>query len=118
MRCCTTTIVQVSQRGPPVSIQKVAKVSRCSVLKAAVPGVSMRLPTHAPAGELIPEFHSELTLSLKMNSAWCSPFWTKPAAQHVMISNPPSGRAHPAAMARIASDEALAYYFKTGIPDR
>jgi hypothetical protein len=82
--------------------------------KGSCPWCEYAPPTHAPAGELIPQFHSELTLSLNMNLPGASPLWTKPAAQHVMISNPPSGRAHPAAMARITSDEALAYYFKKG----
>ncbi|MDX2419024.1 MAG: beta-propeller domain-containing protein [Xanthomonadales bacterium] len=82
--------------------------------KGSCPWCEYAPPTHSPAGELLPEFHSELTLSLKMTLPGAASFWSKPAAQHVMISNPPSGRAHPAAMARIASDEALAYYFKTG----
>ena len=82
--------------------------------KGSCPWCQYAPPTHSPAGELSPEFHSELALTLKVNLPGAASFWSKPAAQHVMISNPPSGRAHPAAMARIASDEALAYYFKTG----
>ncbi len=69
---------------------------------------------HAPAGELVPDFHSETRLSLEMVFPDAAPFWTKSQAQHAMISNPPSGRSHPAAMARISSEDALAYYFKTG----
>ncbi|MGB5291353.1 MAG: beta-propeller domain-containing protein [Lysobacterales bacterium] len=82
--------------------------------KGSCPWCEYTPPVHAPAGDLLPDFHSELTLSLNMDLPGAASFWAKPAAQHVMISNPPSGRAHPAAMARIASDEALAYYFKTG----
>ena len=66
------------------------------------------------AGELTPGFHSETRLSLELVFPDADPFWTKPQAQHVMISNPPSGRSHPAAMARISSDEALKYYFRAG----
>lgn len=82
--------------------------------KGSCPWCEYVPPKHTSAGELAPQFHSELTLSLNMTLPDASPFWSKPAAQHVMISNPPSGRVHPAAMARIASDEALAYYFRTG----
>jgi len=71
-------------------------------------------PQHSPAGELVAGFHSETRLSLEMILPDAAPFWTKSQAQHVMISNPPSGRAHPAAMARISSEDALVYYFKTG----
>jgi|GEM_PF-1227179 len=71
-------------------------------------------PKYASAGELLPEFLSEAALNLAMTLEEAEPFWSKPEAHHVMISNPPSGRAHLAAMARIASEEALAYYFKTG----
>jgi len=71
-------------------------------------------PEYYPAGELLPEFHSESALSLQMTLPDAVPFWTKSQAQHSMISNPPSGRQHPAAMARIASADALKYYFKTG----
>ena len=71
-------------------------------------------PQHNPAGELVPEFHSETSLSLGMVLPEAAPFWTKSQAQHVMLSNPPSGRPHPAAMAHISSEDALVYYFKTG----
>lgn len=82
--------------------------------KGSCPWCEYTPPLHTPAGELIPQFHSELELSLNMALTEGRPFWNKSAAQHVMISNPPSGRAHPAAMAHITSDEALAYYFKMG----
>lgn len=82
--------------------------------KGSCPWCEYAEPTHTPAGELIPEFYSEMTLSLSMNLPDSAPVWNNPSAQQVMISNPPSGRAHPAAMAKITSDEALAYYFKAG----
>jgi len=82
--------------------------------KGSCPSCEYALPTHVPAGELLPEFQSETRLGLNVTLPDAAPFWNKPQAQHVMISNPPSGRAHPAAMARIASPDALKYYFKSG----
>jgi hypothetical protein len=82
--------------------------------KGSCPWCEYAPPEHTPVGELVPEFHSETTLSLEMILPDAAPLWTKSQAQHVMISNPPSGRPHPAAMARISSEDALAYYFKTG----
>lgn len=78
------------------------------------PWCEYRVPDHAPAGDLLPQYHSETALTLEMSLPGAEPSWSKSQAQHVMISNPPSGRAHPAAMASIASKEALAYYFRAG----
>lgn len=82
--------------------------------KGSCPWCEYAPSSNSPAGELLAEFHSESALSLDMTLPEAEPFWSKSQAPHVMISNPPSGRPHPAAMARIASDEALGYYFKTG----
>ena len=82
--------------------------------KGSCPWCEYAPPGHSPAGELLPGFQSETRLGLQMNLPEAAPFWSKSQAQHVMISNPPSGRVHPAAMAAIASDDALAYYFRTG----
>ncbi len=82
--------------------------------EGACPWCAYHPPEHIPAGELIPEFDSESALRLDMNLPQAGPFWAKSQVQHVMISNPPSGRVHPAALAHIASEDALVYYFKTG----
>lgn len=78
------------------------------------PWCEYRVSDHASAGDLLPQFHSETSLTLEMSLPDAEPSWSKSQAQHVMISNPPSGRPHAAAMASIASKEALAYYFRAG----
>jgi hypothetical protein len=82
--------------------------------KGSCPWCEYSTPTYVPAGELSAQFQSETRLILQLSLPDAAPFWSKPQAQQVMISNAPSGRVHPAAMASIASDEALRHYFKAG----
>jgi len=71
-------------------------------------------PSQSPSGELELNFLSESTMSVNMMFSRADPFWTKLHAQHRMLSALPSGRPHPAALATIASKEALAHYYKAG----
>jgi hypothetical protein len=66
--------------------------------------------SQAPAGAISLEFDSETDLLVALESLDQS--WDRAAATHVMISDPPSGRPHPAAMANLASSEALRFFFK------
>ena len=80
----------------------------------ACPGCSYRKPSFEAAGELVTSYQSESSMQADLTLIDAVPFWTKTKAQHRMFSRPPSGRPHPAALATIASADALAQYFKAG----
>lgn len=82
--------------------------------RGACPWCEYAKPSHSPSGEVVLNFLSESTMSVDMIFSRADPFWTKLHSQHRMISNLPSGRPHPAALATIASKEALALYYKAG----
>ena len=81
----------------------------------ACPWCRYRRPVHTGAGELVTSFQSESHMSIDLQLTGAVPFWAKTQARHRMISDLPSGRPHPAALANIASKEALARYFKAGL---
>ena len=80
----------------------------------ACPWCEYTSPKNSPAGEVVLNFLSESAMSVDMTFPEAVPFWTKTQAQHRMLSGLPSGRPHPAALATIASKEALSHYYKAG----
>jgi len=81
------------------------------------PWCEYALPDYAPTGEMVLAFPSESTMNLQMDFPQAVPFWTKDQSLHHMLSDLPSGRPHPSALATIASEEALAHYFEAGYLD-
>jgi len=82
--------------------------------KGACPWCEYVSPNDSSAGEITLSFMSESSMSVDMTFPQAVPFWTKTQAPHSMISNLPSGRPHAAALATIASEEALSHYYKAG----
>lgn len=66
---------------------------------------------HEAAGALQLEFNTETRLRATLDTTDGS--WDRADAGWVMISDPPSGRPHAAAMASLASTDALRYFFRT-----
>ncbi len=64
---------------------------------------------HQPAGELSLQFETETRMRIALQTSDGS--WDRPDAGQLMLSDPPSGRPHPAAMAKLASADALKYFF-------
>ncbi len=75
------------------------------------PSCNYREPWHETAGSLALQFAAETHMTIDL--ARHDGAWNRPEAGHVMMSNPPSGRPHPAALSSLASADALKFYFRS-----
>lgn len=90
------------------------------MFEGACPACEHTEPVSTAAGSLKREFDGPTSGLLTLDATLPEPLsgdWRRTEVPILMISNRPDGRAHPAAMARFASDEALEAYLKRALAD-
>ncbi len=93
-------------------------IQKMFTFSGACPGCEYAPPSSVDAGELLLYFIGQSKMRVKITFPEAAPYWARANARNVMLSNPPSGRPHPAALANLTSEAALKYYYRAGFMEQ